>query len=132
MPAPLPRVASWALSVQGCTEAIQCEELRSSLAGRLVGAGLAERIVAAGQPADLALDVRVSRIRAVSGAARVFGGVLAGRNEVAASETVRDRNGAVLRSFNVESASASHPFSGQSGLADAYRQFAADTVSALR
>ena len=78
------------------------------------------------------LDVEVTNIRTVSGAERVFFGAMAGRNEVASTDTVRDRTGAVLRSFTVQSASAAHPFSGQSGLPDAYRQFAADTISALR
>ena len=130
--APIPAVPSLALSVRGCPQASQCEDFRTSLAGRLVGAGMAERIVAVGQPANLSLDVLVSRVRTVSGAERVLLGTLAGRNEVAATNTLRDRTGTVLRSFQVESASASHPFSGESSLSDAYRKFATDTVPALR
>jgi hypothetical protein len=129
---PLPTASTWALSVRGCPEASECEDLRTSLAGRVIGAGLAERVVAPGQPADRSLDVLVTRVRTVSGVERVFLSVLAGRNEVASTDSLRDRTGAVLRSFKVESASASHPLSGESGLADAYRQFATDTVSALR
>lgn len=128
----LPTGASWALAVRGCPQQSQCDDLRTAVAGRLVGAGMAERIVGAGQTADLSLDVQVTRVRTVSGAERVFLGTLAGRNEVASTDVLRDRTGAVLRSFQVESASASHPFSGESGLSDAYRQFATDTVSALR
>jgi len=128
----MPRASSWALSVQNCPQPSQCEDLRTSLAGRLVGAGLAERIVSGGQPAELSLDVQVTRIRTVSGVERVLFGAIAGRNEVASMDILRDRNGTVLRSFSVESASAAHPFSGESGLSDAYRQFAADTASALR
>ena len=57
---------------------------------------------------------------------------MAGRNSLTSTDTLRDRRGTVLRTFKVESASAAHPFSGESGLSDAYRQFANDTVSALR
>jgi hypothetical protein len=128
---PLPAASTWALSVRGCPETSQCEEIRTSLADRLIGTGLAERIVAAGRPADLSLDVLVNQVRTVSGVERVFLGVIAGRNEVASTDTLRDRTGAVLRSFRVESASASHPLSGESGLSDSYRRFATETVSAL-
>ena len=130
--APVPVASLWSLSVQGCPEASQCEDLRTSLAGHLVGAGLAARIAPPGEPADMSLDVQVSRVRSVSGTERVLFGVLAGRNEVDATETLHDRRGDVLHSFKVESASASHPISGEASLSDAYRQFATDTVSALR
>ena len=53
----------------------------------------------------------VTRVRTVSGVERVFLSVLAGRNEVASTDSLRDRAGAVLRSFRVESASASYPLS---------------------
>lgn len=128
----VPPASSWALSVHGCPQPSQCEDLRASLAGRLVGTGLADRVVSGGQPADVSLDVQVTRIRTVSGVERVLFGAMAGRNEVASMDVLRDRSGTVLRSFTVESASAAHPFSGESGLSDAYRQFAADTASALR
>lgn len=80
----------------------------------------------------MSLDVQVDQTRSVSGTARVLFGAMAGRNSVASTDTLRDRSGTVLRSFRVESASASHPFSGESNLSDAYRQFASDTVTALR
>ena len=71
---PVPAASVWTLSVQGCPEADQCEDLRTSLAGHLVGAGLAARIAPPGEPADVALDVQVSRVRSVSIAERgVFG-----------------------------------------------------------
>ena len=129
---PLPPASSWGLTVHGCRDLAQCEDIRTALAGRMIGAALTERIVPGGQQADLMLDVNVTNVRTVSGAERVFFGAMAGRNEVASDDVVRDRTGAVLRSFKVESASAAHPFSGESGLPDAYRQFASDTVSALR
>jgi len=130
--APLPAAATWGLAVEGCPESGQCEELRAVLVSHLVGAGLATRIMAAGQPADLVLDVHVTRIRTVSGAARVFLGTIAGRNVVVSTDTLRDQNGAVLRSFEIEGDSAAHPLSGETSLNDAYREFATQTVTALR
>ncbi len=129
---PLPAARTWALGVQGCGQASQCEDIRSSLVGRLVGAGMAERVVTGNQPHDVTLEVRIERTRTVSGAERVFFGALAGRNEVVSTDRLLDRSGTVLWSFKVESASTAHPFSGESGASDAYRQFATDTVSALR
>ncbi len=130
--APLPIAATWALSVQGCPEPNQCEDLRTALAGHLVGAGLAAHIVPPGQPADLSLDVRVTQMRTVSTTARVILGTFAGRNAVVGTDTLRDRTGTVLRSFEVEGNSAAHPISGQTTLLDAYRTFATETVTALR
>ncbi|WP_428486520.1 DUF4410 domain-containing protein [Rhodopila sp.] len=130
--APLPNAATWALSVQGCPQPDQCEELLTALAGHLVGAGLAARIALPGQPADLSLDVRVTRIRTVSTTARVVLGTVAGRNVVVGTDTLRDSTGAVLRAFEVEGDSAAHPFSGQTTLLDADREFATETVAALR
>ena len=128
----LPQARAWALDVQGCGQPAQCEDIRSSLVARLIGASLAERVVATGQPYDARLEVSIEHLRSVSGTQRVLFGTLAGRNAVVSTDRLLDRNGAVLRSFKVESASASHPFSGESGLSDAYRQFASDTVAALR
>ena len=108
---------------------------RSAVASRLIGAGLAERVVIPGQRADMALDVQVTNLRAVPGAVRVMFGAFAGRNSVTATGTVQDLRGrtpVTLRSFQVESGSASHSFSGESGVADAYRRFAEDVVGALR
>ena len=133
--APIPTASVWSLTVKGCERPNDCEDLRSAVAGRLVGANLAERIVAAGQPAQLGLTIDVTRIRTVSGAERVIFGALAGRNEVAATATLQDLRRptqGVLRSFKAESGSAAHPFSGESNLQDAYRQFSNDVVSGLR
>ena len=71
-------------------------------------------------------------MRSVSGTQRILLGALAGRNSITSTDTLRDRSGAVLRSFQVESASAAHPFSGESGMSDAYRQYASDTIDALK
>ena len=132
---PIPRASVMSLAVTGCEKVVDCEEIRSAVAGRLIGANLAERIVAPGQPADLALAIQVTNTRTVSGAERVFFGAMAGRNTVASTDTVHSlRGGApvLLRTFKVESGSAAHPFSGESGQSDAFRRFAADTVDALR
>lgn len=91
-----------------------------------MGAGMAERVVAGNQPHDIVLEVRIKRTRTVPGTERVFFGALAGRNAMVSTNRLLDRKGTVLRSFTVESASAAHPFSGESGASDAYRQFATD------
>jgi len=132
---PMPVAATWSLTVRGCERTIDCDDLRSTIAGRLVGANLAEKIVAGGQTAQLGLTVEINRIRTVSGVERVLFGALAGRNEVVATAILQEYRGATpntLRSFKVESGSAAHPFSGESGLQDAYRQFATDVVSGIR
>ncbi len=131
-PAPLPTASTWTVSVEGCPEPSQCEELRTALAGHLVGAGLASSIVPPGQPGVLSLDVRVTRMRTVSTTERVLFGTLAGRNTVVGTNTLHDSSGAVLRSFEVDAESAAHPLSGETTLLDAYRQFATETVSSLR
>lgn len=131
-PAPLPAAAVWALSVQGCPEPKQCDDLRTALVGHLVGAGLASSIVPAGQPAELTLDVQVTRVRTVSSVERIIAGSFAGRNVVVATQNLRDRAGTVLRSFEAEGESAAHPISGETTLLDADREFAAQTVTALR
>ncbi len=129
----LPPASTWALGVTGCPEASQCEELRSVLLGQLISSGLARTVIPPGSGAELALDLRVSNLRAVPTAVRVLFGVMAGRNEVASTATVRNpRTGAVLRSFEIKSESASHPFSGESMEVDAYKKLAAQTVEALR
>lgn len=130
--AALPTSPTWAVGVRGCDKPADCQDLRSELAARLIGAGIAERIVTPGVPAPLAIDVNVNRTRTVSGAERVFFGALAGRNEVGATATVTNASGTVLRSYQVESGSAAHPFSGESGQSDAQRRFATDVVSGLR
>lgn len=130
--APLPAAATWAVTVQGCPESNQCEELRTALTGRLVGSGLAARVAPPGQPADLSLDVQITQLRTVSTTARVLIGTFAGRNSVVGTETLRDRAGNTLRSFQVEAASAAHPISGETTVYDAYREFAANSIAALR
>ena len=77
------------------------------------------------------MDVQVSNLRAVPAAARVFGGVFAGRNEVSSTVTVRDR-GAVLRTFDVRAASGSNMIGGQSFEVDAYKKMAEQVVDTLR
>ncbi len=129
---PLPPPGTWALSVDGCPEPKQCDELRTALVGHLIGAGLAARIAPPGEAGDLLLDVHVTRIRSVSNVSRAIIGTFAGRNVVAGTSTLRDLTGAVLRSVEIEAESAAHPLSGETTLLDADRVFATETVAALR
>ncbi len=130
--APLPPPGTWALSVDGCPEPKQCDELRTALVGHLIGAGLAARIAPPGQAGDLLLDVHVTRIRSVSPVSRAILGTMAGRNVVVGTDILRDPTGAVLRSVEIEAESAAHPLSGETTLLDADRTFATETVTALR
>lgn len=129
---PLPPPGTWALSVDGCPEPKQCDDLRTAIVGHLVGAGLAARIAPPGQAGDLLLDVHVTRVRSVSTVSRAIIGTFAGRNVVAGTDTLRDPAGTVLRSVEIEAESAAHPLSGETTLLDAERTFATETVTALR
>ena len=126
---PLPPASTWAVSVTGCPEASQCESIRNQMSMRLVSSGLARSVVASG--AERTMEVRVNNLRAVPAAARVFGGVFAGRNEVSSTVTVRDR-GTVLRTFDVRAASGSNMIGGQSFEVDAYKKMAEEVVGTLR
>lgn len=127
--APLPPAPAWSVAVTGCPQPSQCESIRNQVSLQLLASGLAQSIAAPG--GDRALDIRVTNLRVVPPAARVFGGVFAGRNEVASTVTVRNR-GTVLRTFDVTSASASHIMSGQSFEVDAYKKLAEQVVGQLR
>lgn len=126
---PLPPASTWAVSVTGCPQVSQCESIRNQMSMRLVSSGLARSVVASG--AERVMDIQVSNLRAVPAAARVFGGVFAGRNEVSSTVTVRDR-GAVLRTFDVRAASGSNMMGGQSFEVDAYKKMAEQVVDTLR
>ena len=127
--APLPPASAWSVAVTGCPQASQCESIRNQVSMQLVSSGLARTIATSGE--DRALDIRVTNLRVVPPAARVFGGVFAGRNEVNSTVTVRSR-GAVLRTFDVKSASGSNMIGGQSFEVDAYKKMASQLVDALR
>lgn len=127
--APLPPASVWAVAVTGCPQVSQCESIRNQVSLRLLASGVAQSI--AQQGCERTLDIRVNNLRVVPPVARVFGGVFAGRNEVASTVTVRSR-GTVLRTFDVTSASASHIMSGQSFEVDAYKKLAEQVVGQLR
>ncbi len=62
-------------------------------------------------------------------------GVLTGRNKVASLVTLQDLRASspsTLWLFRGEAGSASHLFSGESGVRDAYREVVSDAVSGLR
>ena len=131
----MPAASTWSVAIRGCEAPARCEELRSAVASRLIGAGLAERVVAPGQRAEMNLDLQVTNPRAVPGAVRGMFGAFAGCNSVTATgrvQNLRGRTPVTPRSFKVESGSASHPFSGESNVGDAYRRFTDDVVGALR
>jgi hypothetical protein len=127
----LPAGSVWSVRVTGC-QSTECMDIRSSVVARLMGAGLLTTVTASGQPAPLDLTIEVTNMRTVSTTERILFGAMAGRNEVDATVTLKDDRGATLRAFQVHSGSAAHPFSGESGQQDAYRQFGNDVVAGLR
>lgn len=126
---PVQPASTWAVNVSGCPQASQCESIRNQVALRLVGSGLAQSVVASGGARTM--DIRVTNLRAVPPAARVFGGVFAGRNEVSSTVTVRS-GGTVLRTFDMKAASGSNMMGGQSFEVDAYKKMAEQVVDTLR
>ncbi|MDG6095044.1 hypothetical protein LOC54_07965 [Acetobacter sp. AN02] len=107
--AALPKPAIWSVSVQGCEEASRCDDLRDGLAQELSSRGYAQRIAQAGEPADLHLDVTVSRLH-VRTSVHSGRGVAAKKNRVEATETVKNSSGATLRNFKVSTSFPAHHY----------------------
>lgn len=100
---------------------------------RLLAEGIFRSVFRAPQPADYTLDLVITGARVVSGAARVWGGVMAGHNnaqlDVTLTESATRKTVAV---FNVDGMSASHPFSSENSLDDALREAVEDIVDVLK
>ena len=125
----LPPASTWAVTATGCPQPTQCDSIRREVSAVLVSSGLARTVSAGAAERTVAIQVRY--LRAVPAAARVFGGVFAGRNEVATTVTVRGSAG-VLRTFEVNAASGSNMIGGQSFEVDAYKKLGQEIVSTLR
>lgn len=125
----LPPASTWAVTASGCPQPSQCDSIRREVSAALLNSGLAQSI--AGGGAERTVNIQVRNLRAVPAAARVFGGVFAGRNEVASTVTVSSRGG-VLRTFDVNSASGSNMIGGQSFEVDAYKKLGQQIVDTLR
>ena len=98
-------------------------ELRTQLFGRAMSAGRFASVVPSGQAADYSLDVKLTGARRVSGAARVFFGVLAGSNTLSADvRFYQNSPRELLDAFTSSSSSASHPMSSENSMVDAIRE----------
>ena len=121
----------WSIDVTGA-DASRAEEIRDGVLERLIGSSLAQHVVPAGEKADRVLVIEVTRVRHVSSGERLMLGVMAGRNVIVATETVRNAGGPPLKVFTVDAESAAHPLSGESEFEDALHTFAEKTMDGLR
>ena len=109
------------------------KDVRTNLYASLPASGVFSQVVAEGQQADYAMDVDVTNVRQVSGAARVIGGVLSGSNIVSGDVVLTDAsNGLEVTSFSATGESASHPFSGESSFDSAVKEFSNQVTETLQ
>lgn len=106
--------------------------VRDRLFGKLVAEGIFKAVVRVPEPADYSMDVKIRGARQVSGAARIWLGVMAGPNTLSLTVQVHDRTNQLVVAFDVTGTSAAHPFSSQAGLDDAVREAVDRIVQALR
>lgn len=109
------------------------QKLRSSLFGGLVANGVFKQVVHPSDPADYRLVVSIDGVRAVSQGARIFLGVLAGENQLAAHCLLTESvNGEKVADFTVTGASAAHPLSSENDMDDAIGKVVEKIVASLR
>lgn len=109
------------------------QQMRSDLYANLPATGIFSQVVPEGQPADYDMQIGVSNVRLVSGAARFWGGTFAGANAVTGDVSLVDQsNGLEVTSFTATGESASHPASSASGFDDAVREFTGQVTEALQ
>jgi hypothetical protein len=114
------------------TEAV-LQKLRSSLFGGLVANGVFKQVVHTSDPADYRLAISIDGVRAVSQGARIFFGVLAGENQLAAHCLLTDSaSGEKVADFTVTGASAAHPLSSENDMDDAIGKVVEKIVASLR
>ncbi|MHA1528570.1 MAG: DUF4410 domain-containing protein [Alphaproteobacteria bacterium] len=107
--------------------------LKSHLFGRLVSEAVFKQVLQPGEQADYRMDVTLRSAEEVSQGARIFFGVLAGANNLAASVALYDQpNDVLITSFDVAGESASHPMSSESDIDDAIREAVDEIILALR
>ena len=112
-------------------EAVQ--RLRGQLFGRLVAEGVFKQIVHEGEDATYKVDVNLVAAKEVSQGARIFFGVLAGSNSLAARVKIFDgATNAQIADFTVTGESASHPLSSENDMDDAIREVVDEIVLALQ
>lgn len=125
---------TWAINVVSNDEDFTQEaklDIGAAIGSKLLATGLARHIALSGQPADQVLDIHVTHYKRVSAGERLMLGVMAGRNHIDADETVKQKDGTIEKQFTVNAESASHPYSGESGMDDATQAFINNSYAAL-
>lgn len=109
------------------------KRIRDRLYTKLVTEGIFKAVVLAPEPASYGMDVTITSARMVSGAARVWGGVLAGHNDAQMKVQLHNRDvNQLIADFEVDGTSASHPFSSESNPDDAIREAVNQIIAGLR
>jgi hypothetical protein len=107
--------------------------IRDRLFAKLPSEGIFKYVVLAPEPADYRMDVLITNARMVSGAARMWGGVMAGHSDAQMSVKVYNlENNQMITYLEVDGTSASHPMSSESTPDDAIREAVNQIVKGLR
>ncbi len=98
--------------------------LQDALFSKFISRSIFKKVTPnAQEPVDYIVKVIISEAREVSGAARVWLGVLAGANRIVADVTVIEKSrDKIVTTFTVTAESAMMPISTQDGLSDAVRE----------
>jgi hypothetical protein len=108
-------------------------EARKELFAALPASGMFSQVRQPGEPADYRMDVHLTGVRIIGGAARIWGGALAGRNEITAEVEVTDEaSQQLVTRYTATGSSASHPFSTEDGFDAAVRTFGNQVTDGLR
>ncbi len=106
--------------------------LQEKLYARLVSEGLFKSAVIYPNKGDYNLEVDVLGVRLVSGAARIWLGVMAGASGMEANVLLRDETSKVLTEFHADGSSATHPLSSESGYENAVNALATEITQAIK
>ncbi|MCP4254041.1 MAG: DUF4410 domain-containing protein [Candidatus Scalindua sp.] len=106
-------------------------KLKDALFAKLISRSVFNRVTANRQEAvDYTIKVVIESAKEVSGAQRVWLGVLAGANKITATVVVKEK-GNVVATFIVSAESAMMPISTQDGLTDAIREASDKIISGI-
>ena len=107
--------------------------IRDSLFAKLASDGIFKSVLLSPEPADYGMDVTLTVARVVSGASRVWNGVMAGHNDIQMTVQVFNRDGnQKIADFEVDGTSASHPMSSENRPDDAIREATNQIIQGLR
>lgn len=106
--------------------------VRDRLFGKIVSRGKFSQVVPKGSAAPYAMDVAISGVNKVSTGARIFAGVFAGGDELAATVTIRDAStNVVVNQFGVSTEAAAHWMSSDYGIDSAIEQLTDKVVEGI-